>query len=104
MIGIIIKENHDFSILSEEQLTIYRDNFEKLGMKPTEFLHIISAAERKEYLKGEYLVKHNQKNDSLHFVYSGRLSVQLAKEPMYEIAHNQVLIYKQADVDHIFEI
>ena len=90
MIAIIIKENHDFSILSDEQLAIYRDNFEKLGMKPTEFLHIISAAERKEYQKGEYLIKHNQKNDSLHFVYAGRLSVQLAKEPMYEISNNQV--------------
>jgi hypothetical protein len=54
MIAILIKEAHDFTVLSEEQLAIYRDNFEKIGMRPTDFLHIISAAERKVYKKGTY--------------------------------------------------
>lgn len=65
MIGLLIKEAHDFSILSAEELEIYTNNFKQLGMKPIDFLHIIRAAKRTVYKPGEVLV---QQVRSPHFL------------------------------------
>jgi hypothetical protein len=45
-------------------------------MKPVDFLHLISIAERKEYKKGDILVSKGDKHDKLHLVKRGEKSLK----------------------------
>lgn len=89
MILLLLKESSDAENLPEEQKAIFNTVFESHGMKAIDFLHLISHANRHEVKKGEKLVTLGAKHHHLHFVQSGRLSVQRPGESMPEIHEHQ---------------
>lgn len=89
MVLLLLKESNDAENIPEEQKEIFKTVFESHGMKAIDFLHLMSHAHRHEVKRGEKLVSLGAKHHHLHFVQSGRLSVQRPGETMPEIHEHQ---------------
>ncbi len=89
MILLLLKESNDAENIPDEQKALYNVIFNNKGMKPVDFLHLMSLAERKEYKKGEKVVTHGNRHHQLHLVKSGRLSVKRGGEDLPNINCNQ---------------
>ena len=75
MIGLLLKKANDAQKIPDEQKELFSTTFQKLGMMPMEFLHLMSVATRHEFAKGEKLVIQGEKRTHLHFVKSGKGAV-----------------------------
>jgi CRP-like cAMP-binding protein len=89
MILLLLKESNDAENIPDEQKALYDLVFNNKGMKPVDFLHLMSLAERKEYKKGEKVVTRGNRHHQLHLVKSGRLSVKRDGEELPTIGCNQ---------------
>lgn len=89
MILLLLKESNDAENIPDEQKALYDLIFNNKGMKPVDFLHLMSLSERKEYKKGEKVVTHGNRHHQLHLVKSGRLSVKRDGEELPTIGCNQ---------------
>ena len=93
MIAHILKEQSDVENIPQEQMQLYDSIFKNRGMKPVDFLHLMSIAQRHELKKGEKLVTNGKQHHHLHLVHHGRLSVQLnnekGSEKLKDIRDNQ---------------
>jgi CRP-like cAMP-binding protein len=93
MIAHILKEEHDVQNIPQEQMQLYNTIFKNRGMKPVDFLHLMSIAQRHELKKGEKLVTNGKQHHHLHLVQHGRLSVHLHNdkggEKLKDIRDNQ---------------
>ena len=89
MITHILKEESDVKNIPQEQMQLYNTLFKNRGMKPVDFLHLMSIAQRHELKKGEILVTNGVQHHHLHLVHHGRLSVKLNNEKMKDIKDNQ---------------
>lgn len=75
MIVALLKEERDAQNIPSEKKHMYESTFMKKGMKPVDFLHLCSAAERLEVKKGEVIVSEKLKNTRVYLVKSGQLTV-----------------------------
>eukprot|EP01035_Chromulina_nebulosa_P018982 gene18982-24795_t len=93
-----------------EQQELYRNVFLAHGsMKPVDFLHLMSLAERKTIHKGEKLVIQGSFHHSIHLVQSGSLSVEHDSNIVGKINKNQFvgamsyLTWEESVDDHSLE-
>ena len=78
MISFLLKESNDAEDMmkNEEQKHLYDSTFKIYGMKPVDFLHLMSIAQRREVGVGEKIVEQGKHHNRLHLVQSGRFSVK----------------------------
>eukprot|EP01040_Poterioochromonas_malhamensis_P003404 gene3404-3628_t len=86
MIMILLKEEDDARNIPDEQKLLYHQVFEKRGMKPVDYLHLISVAKRLEVKRGEAIIHCGKKNKYLYLVKQGSLSVRKPETKMQPIA------------------
>jgi CRP-like cAMP-binding protein len=91
MILLILKEANDANNIPEEQQHLYETVFESRGMKPVDFLHLMSIAKRQEVQRGEKLVVQGDRNTQVHLVQSGKLSVKRGQDVVGTIGANQFI-------------
>jgi len=90
MIAHILKEQYDVQNIPNEQMQIYDTVFKVRGMKPVDFLHLMSIAHRHELKKGEKLIMKGTKHHYVHLLQHGRLSVNANNnEKLSDIKENQ---------------
>ena len=89
MIAHLLKEQYEVLLIPQEQMQIYDTVFKVRGMKPVDFLHLMSIANRHELKKGEKLIKKGTKHSFVHLLQDGRLSVKTHDEKMITIKENQ---------------
>lgn len=75
MILMLLKEENDANSIPVEKKHLYESTFMRKGMKPVDFLHLISIAKRKEVKKGDVIVSEQTKNSRVYLVKSGKLSM-----------------------------
>lgn len=75
MILMLLKEENDANSIPVEKKHLYESTFMRKGMKPVDFLHLISIAKRKEVKKGDLIVSEQTKNTRVYLVKSGKLSM-----------------------------
>ena len=88
MIAVLLKEENDASNIPEEKKEMFA-RFERKGMKPVEFLQLISGAKRLELKKGDELVSEHAKNTRVYLVKQGQLSVLKNGSTFRTIQQNQ---------------
>jgi CRP-like cAMP-binding protein len=88
MILLLLKEENDANNIPPEKKAMF-ESFEKKGMKPVEFLQLITAAKRMEVKKGDTVVSEKLKNTRVYFVKSGQLSVMKNGSKIRTIERNQ---------------
>lgn len=75
MILLLLKEEDDARNIPDEQKLLYKNVFEQRGMKPVDYLHLISVAKRFEFKKGEKLVDETKKNTRVYLIKHGNCLV-----------------------------
>ncbi len=75
MILLLLKDANDADNVPEEQKFLYSSVFQSKGMKPVDFMHLISSATRFEFKKGHKLVTQSRKNTRVCLVKKGKLFV-----------------------------
>mmetsp|Transcript_7142 Transcript_7142/g.7811 ORF Transcript_7142/g.7811 Transcript_7142/m.7811 type:complete len:835 (+) Transcript_7142:390-2894(+) len=75
MILLLLKEEDDARNIPDEQKLLYKNIFEQRGMKPVDYLHLISVAKRFEFKKGEKLVDETKKNTRVYLIKHGNCLV-----------------------------
>ena len=70
MISFLLKESNDAEDMmkNEEQKHLYDSTFKIYGMKPVDFLHLMSIAQRREVNVGEKIVEQGKHHNRLHLV------------------------------------
>jgi CRP-like cAMP-binding protein len=89
MIMTLMKEESDASNLTEEEKHLFKTLFEKRGMRPVDYLHLISLAKRLEFHKTDKLVDEKKKNNRVYLVKKGKLSVYKNGQQVGHISTNQ---------------
>jgi CRP-like cAMP-binding protein len=89
MIMTLMKEESDASNLTEEEKHLFKTLFEKRGMRPVDYLHLISLAKRLEFHKTDKLVDEKKKNNRVYLVKKGKLSVLKNGQQVGHISTNQ---------------
>lgn len=89
MILMLLKEENDANSIPVEKKTLYENTFMKKGMKPVDFLHLISLAQRMEAEKGDTIVSEHTKNTRVYLVKSGKLSMYKTGGTTKTINQNQ---------------
>jgi CRP-like cAMP-binding protein len=89
MITLLLKEENEASKLPEEETTLYKAVFQKRGMKPVDFLHLISISQRIEFHEGEKIMDEKKKNNRVYLVKKGKLNVVRDGQQIGTIEENQ---------------
>lgn len=79
MVGLIIKDENDAKEIPGEQKELFDTVFQAKGMKPVDFLHLMSIARRETFKKGEKVMVQGEYHDTLHLVQSGSFIVCRSK-------------------------
>jgi hypothetical protein len=75
MIMLLLKDENAAKQIPEEQKQIYERVFQSKGMKPVDFLHLMSRARRVCLAKGQKIVVEGEIHDHIHLVQSGSFKV-----------------------------
>ena len=75
MIAFIAKDEYDANNLSDEHKLLYKQSFESKGMKPVEYMKLMSVATRIEAKPGDKLVREGHSNERICLVKSGKVAI-----------------------------
>jgi hypothetical protein len=89
MILLLLKEDVDANNIKEEEKLIYQNAFERKGMTPIDFFHLILDAKRIEAKKGDLIIDEKKRNSRVFFVKSGSLAVKQGGVKSRTIEENQ---------------
>ncbi|KAJ1428589.1 hypothetical protein B484DRAFT_65935 [Ochromonadaceae sp. CCMP2298] len=89
MILLLLKDERDAGNIPEEERLLFENLFQNKGMKPVNFLHLISNAKRLELKKGDQIVSEKTLNTRVYLVKSGQLSMVKTGAHARPIGENQ---------------
>lgn len=89
MITALVWEERDAQNIPDEQKQMYESIFKRHGMKPVDFMHLMSLAKRQTIECGEMLVAEGQKNHCLHVVRSGSFLMKKGRDVINHIERHR---------------